>query len=547
MALKVLSALDSARTQWYHFKAIIVAGMGLFTDAYDLFCIPSVMKLIAAIHYHDDANYDFPSAIYSVMLGTSLLGTVVGQLLFGHLGDRIGRRKVYGLSLMLMVVSSLLCGLSLGTSRACVMLSLGFFRFTLGLGIGGDYPLSATIMSEFANRWKRGAFIAAVFSMQGFGILVSSAVTMAVCAAFDRATGSAAPDEPTPWVADLAWRLILMLGALPAALTYYWRMMMPETARYTALVKKDVEQAAIDMQKVLSVSLSQITEEVEEDEEEEEVSRSYINPQSSTINYPLFSKHFLRRHGRDLFACAACWLMVDVVYYSNNLFASHIYNPHPNRSSQNHRFNAFREALHVAKIQTLISISSTIPGYFATVFSIDRVGRVKIQMMGFLFMALALVATGIPYRRFWEKKANAGFLILYGLTFFFSNFGPNTTTFIVPAELFPARLRSTCHGISGAAGKVGAILGSIGFLWASRDDLTGKDKGSGIPATLVTLAGVCVVGMIVTYFFTFETNERSLEDNEKADDGTNGAWVLRGFGGGDLCRRRPPPQESSGA
>jgi PHS family inorganic phosphate transporter-like MFS transporter len=61
----------------------------------------------------------------------------------------------------------------------------------------------------------------------------------------------------------------------------------------------------------------------------------------------------------------------------------------------------------------------------------------------------------------WKGSTNVGFMILYGLTFFFSNFGPNTTTFIVPAELVPARFRSTCHGISGAAGKVGPIIGSV--------------------------------------------------------------------------------------
>ena len=112
------------------------------------------------------------------------------------------------------------------------MVSLGFFRFILGLGIGGDYPLSATIMSEFANKRTRGAFIAAVFSMQGLGILVSSAVTMAVCVAFKRGGGGGSLDEEeAPPEADVAWRLILMIGALPAALTFYWRMLMPETAR----------------------------------------------------------------------------------------------------------------------------------------------------------------------------------------------------------------------------------------------------------------------------------------------------------------------------
>ncbi|KAL0361895.1 UNVERIFIED_CONTAM: putative inorganic phosphate transporter 1-8 [Sesamum radiatum] len=249
MALKVLSALDSAKTQYYHFKAIVVAGMGLFTDAYDLFCIPPIMKLLGRIYY----NHRPPRSPRRRHLR--------------HAWHRPPRHR----------------------HRTCVLLSLGFFRFMLGVGIGGDYPLSATIMSEFANRKKRGAFIAAVFSMQGFGILVSSTVTMVVCAVFDKAT-NASPGDETPEVADLAWRLILMAGAVPAGLTCYWRMMMPETARYTALVERNVEQAAKDMQKVLSVSLSQIAELQEEEQQEQEESQNNIPPPSN--NYPLLSKSF---------------------------------------------------------------------------------------------------------------------------------------------------------------------------------------------------------------------------------------------------------------
>ncbi|KAG9155814.1 hypothetical protein Leryth_004068 [Lithospermum erythrorhizon] len=54
--LKVLNALDVAKTQWYHFTAIIIAGMGFFTDAYDLFCISLVTKLLGRIYYtHEGA------------------------------------------------------------------------------------------------------------------------------------------------------------------------------------------------------------------------------------------------------------------------------------------------------------------------------------------------------------------------------------------------------------------------------------------------------------------------------------------------------------
>lgn len=518
--LKVLSALDAAKTQYYHFKAIVIAGMGLFTDAYDLFCIPPVMQLLGYVYYYDQPpavvlfSSQFPAPVTSVLVAIPLLGTVIGKLVFGRLGDLVGRRRVYGFALLIMVFSSLGCGFSIGTCRTCVLLSLGLFRFSLGVGIGGDYPLSATIMSEFANRNTRGAFIAAVFSMQGFGILMSSTVTMVTCAIFNRASGL--PDRPSPVVVDLAWRLILMIGAIPAAVTCYWRMMMPETARYTALVEKNVLQAAKDMQKVLDVSLSVIAEDEEErNQNPTTVARRpvHLSSSSSSSSYALFSKEFMRRHGGDLFSCALAWFLVDVVFYSMNLFQSQIYqrylNPH------NKELNPFEEAFQVAKLQAVVAICSTIPGYFATVYCIERIGRVRIQMMGFLFMGIWLFAIGIPYDSYWKGgKGSVGFMVLYGLIFFFSNFGPNTTTFIVPAELFPARFRSTCHGISGAAGKVGAIVGSVGFLWASHKE------GIGMKAGLALLGVVSLIGCITTFLFTKETMGRSLEENEVKERNT---------------------------
>lgn len=282
-------------------------------------------------------------------------------------------------------------------------------------------------------------------------------------------------------------------------------------------------QAAKDMEKVLDVSMAQITED------------EAVSPPMNLSSYPLLSKQFFRRHGRDLFACSTTWLLVDIVFYSSNLFQSQIYKQYlPNIED----LNAFKDVYYVARLQTIVAICSTVPGYWFTVFFIDRIGRVKIQATGFFIMAIVYFAIGIPYYMYWYKHTNAGFMVLYGLTFFFSNFGPNTTTFIVPAELFPARFRSTCHGISGAAGKFGAIIGSVGFLWASHNKKEdGYPEAIGMQSSLVILGGICIVGMLVTYFFTLETMGRSLEENENDYDEADGKFLLRCFNTG--CSIRP--------
>ncbi|KAI3696023.1 hypothetical protein L1987_79032 [Smallanthus sonchifolius] len=85
-----------------------------------------------------------------------------------------------------------------------------------------------------------------------------------------------------------------------------------------------------------------------------------------------------------------------------------------------------------------------------------------------------------------------------------------------------ARFRATCHGISGAVGKVGAIIGTVGYIWASRD----PPHGLGVSNTFAAMGGVCVLGFFATYLFTRETMGRSLEENENVDEFT-GVWFLR--------------------
>lgn len=96
-----------------------------------------------------------------------------------------------------------------------------------------------------------------------------------------------------------------------------------------------------------------------------------------------------------------------------------------------------------------------LPGYFFSFFLIDRLGRKTIQITGFVAMCVLYTALGVilAYAPNVNKWIPTG---IYGLTFFFSNFGPNSTTFILPSEIFPTEIRARCHGISAAAGKLGA-------------------------------------------------------------------------------------------
>ncbi|XP_012837622.1 PREDICTED: probable inorganic phosphate transporter 1-8 [Erythranthe guttata] len=284
-------------------------------------------------------------------------------------------------------------------------------------------------------------------------------------------------------------------------LTFYFQQKLPETARYTALVANNAEKARKDMEKVMQVKIT-----IQE-------------TKTNKTKFGLFSKEFLRRHGLHLIGTASTWFFVDVAYYSQNLFQKEIFSA-VGRLPPAKTMSALDKLFKVSFAQFLIAFCGTVPGYWVTVLLIDRIGRFVIQIMSFFFMTVFMLALAIPYHHWTLNKA--GFLIMYGLTFFFANFGPNSTTFIVPAEIFPARLRSTCHGISAAAGKAGAIVGAFGFLYASQNQDkcktdAGYPAGIGIRNSLFILSGINVLRLLCT-FLVPEAKGRSLEEMSRDDE-----------------------------
>ncbi|KAJ4773630.1 Inorganic phosphate transporter 1-1 [Rhynchospora pubera] len=523
--LQVLNALDVAKTQWYHFTAIVIAGMGFFTDAYDLFCISLVTKLLGRIYYTVPGSPTpgiLPPNVSAAVNGVAFCGTLSGQLFFGWLGDKMGRKKVYGMTLMMMVLCSLASGLSFGHTPKTVMGTLCFFRFWLGFGIGGDYPLSATIMSEYANKKTRSAFIAAVFAMQGFGILAGGLIAIVISSVFRARFPSPAyavdPAASVPPQADYVWRIILMFGSVPAGVTYYWRLKMPETARYTALVAKNAKQAATDMSKVLQVEITEeqgkSLEEMSGENDSDETSDS-MRTRRHESQYGLFSSEFVRRHGKHLLGTTMTWLLLDIAFYSQNLFQKDIFTA-VGWIPKAKTMSAIDELFKIARAQTLIALCGTVPGYWFTVGLIDIIGRFWIQIVGFFMMSAFMLGLAIPYEHWTTSGNQIGFVVMYAFTFFFANFGPNSTTFIVPAEIFPARLRSTCHGISAASGKIGAIIGSFGFLYLAQNPDPAKTDhgyppGIGVRNSLFLLAGCNILGLLFT-FLVPESKGKSLEE-----------------------------------
>jgi MFS transporter, PHS family, inorganic phosphate transporter len=111
-------------------------------------------------------------------------------------------------------------------------------------------------------------------------------------------------------------------------------------------------------------------------------------------------------------------------------------------------------------IQLGIFVVAAVPGYLLGIARMDRIGHRRLQLIGFAMMAACFAIIGlIPGL----TAAVVPFLLVYGLSYFFTEFGPNMTTFVMPSEIYPVTMRATGHGISAAIGKLGAFIGVFLF------------------------------------------------------------------------------------
>ena len=128
----------------------MVAGVGFFTDAYDIFAINFVTSMLGVVYWQRAKSKPgtIPSNSDTAIKVATSGGTVIGQLGFGWLADVVGRKRMYGLELILIIFATLAQCLSAASPAMSIVGLLIFWRVLMGIGIGGDYPLSSIITSE---------------------------------------------------------------------------------------------------------------------------------------------------------------------------------------------------------------------------------------------------------------------------------------------------------------------------------------------------------------------------------------------------------------
>ncbi|MGH9295742.1 MAG: MFS transporter, partial [Acidimicrobiales bacterium] len=375
--LDVAGVLDETPRNRFHRRAVVASGVGFFTDAYDLFVISTVAALVAA-------QWHLSTTQRSFVLGAAVLGAFVGAMVFGRIADLLGRKVVY------VTVAGVMIAGALASAFSMDLWWLIGARFVLGLGIGGDYPVCAVLMSEYSNRSDRGRLVGLVFSMQALGLIVGPLVALSLLS-----SGVAHP---------LTWRLLLGLGALPAAGVVWLRSKMPESPRYEAQVRGNGSKAAADL-RLVGEGLSS------------------GGGRAGAVTPPAAARQATMRQllGNPrmlllLLGTAGGWLLFDYAYYGNTLSLPVIL-----------KAVAPSASLDVQLAWTLgIFVVCAVPGYFLAVALMDRIGHRRLQLIGFGVMAACFGTLGVVAPL---TTLVAPFLAIFGISYFFVEFGPNTTTF----------------------------------------------------------------------------------------------------------------------
>ena len=441
--------LNHAPFDLFHLRVALVVGMGFLTDAYDLFIITPALSLIER-----SFNISAKSPEIQLVSSSILIAAFIGAVVFGPIADRVGRNAIYGIQAIAMAVMAILSAFSPS------ILILIIFRFILGIVIGGNYPVTAVLMSEYANTKDRGRLVGMVFSMQAVGSILGPLIALCFFS-------SSIP-------VDLSWRLMLALGALPAIVAFFLHRTLPESPRFVSRVKGNTAQAASQLQQYSRGRVSAV-------------------PTSEGLR----TRAKLSRYILPIIGTAGTWFVFDYAYYGNAISSPLII----------HAISPDATIITQTFWSLIIFLVAAVPGYVLAFNTMDRIGHKRLQWIGFLCMGGAYLAISVIPDL---TKTVVPFLLVYSVSYFFAQFGPNSTTFVLAAELFPVNMRATGHGIAAGIAKIGAFISVFLFQF-----IINQDHGQIYGALRIAFV-FSMIGCVLTFLLREPAN-KSLEEVSQED------------------------------
>jgi putative MFS transporter len=432
-----VARLDRVPLNSFHWKLLITSGFGWMFDAMDVLLIGFLVAPITR-------EFSLAPAQIGLVASAGFVGMFLGAAISGRLADRYGRRLIFQATLILFSVGAVLSAL------APTFETLLAARVIAGLGLGGELPVVATLVSEFSPRAQRGRMIVLLESFWAYGTLAAGLVALFVLPQF-------------------GWRGAFVVAALPALYVAYLRFALPESPRYLAQRGRTAEADAIVRRVERAGGGALLT------------LGAAIAPARSvrTGIAELWSPALAKRTAM----LWVLWFGIVFTYYGIFLYVPSLLAA---RGLSEVRSNEF----------FFLSTIAQIPGYFSAAWLVERWGRKPTLVTYLLGTAAAAFLFG-----------NAGtgtdaFIYVALLSFF--NLGAWAIVYTYSPELYPTAIRATGAGIAAAVGRIGGIIGP--FLTPVLVPTLGQ---SGVFALFMV---VLVVTALNVWLLAEETKGRSLEE-----------------------------------
>ncbi|KAI0473823.1 major facilitator superfamily domain-containing protein [Xylariaceae sp. FL0804] len=445
----------------FQWKVLWVAASGFFTTSYSIFAVNVIAPALAFVYPQCQYNTASLSLIIDI---TTLAGTMVGALLFGFLADRHGRKAIYGLELSIVIVATIgMTTASSGFTASRNVLDaspgdafgvepsqrnssmnpygwIGFWRAMLGVGLGAEYPLSAIIAAEWSSTKTRGRMMAAVFLMQSLGQIAASGLALAILTRYSRHMGPSADSDTTAIAVDRFWRLVIV------------RRLIPETPHY--LAEKGRVPEAVEAARSVYAPAADIRA------TGRDTANSFQTTSHALAREPNLGRTSWYARTREYFRQLndPKTISRDWLSHSETINKAAMTCAGGWRTDLAHQDWTIFQLLREDCVRNIATVSSgALPGSIIILFAIDYVPRVT--WMGWMFATLAglFAINGATFFVAYESDKHALTIVLVVLSNIIFNLGPNTMTFIIPAELFRTKYRGTLYGLSTAVGKFGAI------------------------------------------------------------------------------------------
>ncbi|CAN5604689.1 MFS transporter [soil metagenome] len=463
----VLAGTVMTGMQW---RIWMLATAGKFFEGMVIFMTGVALPLIS-LEFH------LKPAEKGLIGAASLFGILIGATALGGLADRFGRKQMFIAEMILFTV--FLIAVTFSPNFYFLIVCL----FGMGLALGCDYPTAHMVISESIPSNCRGQLVLSAFGFQAVGALFGTVVGFLIL----RTSGA---------ISD--WRLMYMTAILPAILVAGGRFFVTQSGQW--LVSKGrVVEAEKELARLLRRYPTYPKAFRLRDPDE-----TTPGPHEKTHFISLFTK---KKRRRATILAAVPWFLQDLGTYGIGIFTPIILttaigpivlknNDHRNLAEVIH--NSMKAAQGTALIDVLLIV-----GIVAAVLLVDRVGRIRLQITGFIGCAIGLFIAALS--TYFGEGSLKIFLIFAGFMIFnfMTNLGPNAMTYLLAGEVFPTKVRGIGAGFAASFGKIGAVLTAFFFPILLKD--------IGTATVLYVLVGTSLLGAIITARFGIETNGVNLE------------------------------------